>query len=40
MAVCDCCGLEMTEAVGCTLRVYTEFEGGPVERLAFGEEKL
>lgn len=39
MAICDCCGDEMFEAEGCALQVFTEFAVGPVERLAFGEEK-
>lgn len=39
MAICECCGDEMLEVDGCALRVFTEWEVGPVERLAFGEEK-
>lgn len=39
MAICESCGQETMLAAGCTLRVFTEFAAGPVERIAFGDER-
>ncbi len=38
-AICQDCGQEMLEGVGCIDSTYDDMEGGPFNRLKFGEEK-